>query len=57
MYFRECPHCGCHLDPGEMCDCQSEQEKAVRYVQGLLILERNTKQYTLKLDAQESASA
>ena len=20
-YFRECPKCGCHLDPGEVCDC------------------------------------
>jgi len=20
--FRECPHCGAHLDPGETCDCQ-----------------------------------
>lgn len=21
-YFRTCPHCGAHLDPGEVCDCQ-----------------------------------
>ncbi len=20
-YFRECPGCGAHLDPGERCDC------------------------------------
>lgn len=20
-YFRECPYCGAHLDPGEVCDC------------------------------------
>ena len=25
-YWRECPKCGCHLDPGEMCDC-GDQEK------------------------------
>lgn len=21
-YYRTCPHCGAHLDPGEVCDCQ-----------------------------------
>lgn len=20
-YYRICPHCGAHLDPGEVCDC------------------------------------
>lgn len=20
-YYRTCPHCGAHLDPGEKCDC------------------------------------
>lgn len=20
-YFKVCPHCGAHLDPGEACDC------------------------------------
>ncbi len=20
-YYRVCPHCGAHLDPGEPCDC------------------------------------
>lgn len=24
-YFNECPRCGCHLDPGEKCDCEEEQ--------------------------------
>lgn len=23
-WFRECPLCGCKLDPGERCDCQDE---------------------------------
>ena len=26
MYYRTCPNCGAHLDPGEICDC-SEKEK------------------------------
>lgn len=25
MYFRVCPHCGCTLDPSEICDCQQER--------------------------------
>lgn len=28
-YWKECPKCGCHLDPGEMCDC-GEQEKPTK---------------------------
>lgn len=24
-YYRTCPHCGSHLDPGETCDCQKEK--------------------------------
>lgn len=23
-YFRTCPHCGAHLDPGESCDCRAD---------------------------------
>ena len=26
MYYKTCPHCGAHPDPGEICDC-SEKEK------------------------------
>lgn len=24
-YYRTCPHCGAHLDPGERCDCQDKK--------------------------------
>lgn len=24
-YFKACPHCGAHLDPGEVCDCTLTQ--------------------------------
>lgn len=24
-YFRDCPLCGAHLDPGERCDCAKEK--------------------------------
>lgn len=23
-YFRTCPRCGAHLDPGEVCDCRED---------------------------------
>ena len=26
-YFRECPHCGANLDPGEECECIAESNK------------------------------
>lgn len=25
--YRECPHCGAHLDPGEICDCPEAQKE------------------------------
>ena len=25
MYGYICPDCGCHLDPGEKCDCREEK--------------------------------
>lgn len=26
-YYRRCPCCGANNDPGEICDCQGEDEK------------------------------
>jgi len=28
VYYRTCPHCDAHLDPGERCDCQDKKEEA-----------------------------
>jgi len=25
-YYRTCPHCGAHLDPGERCDCRDNEK-------------------------------
>lgn len=25
-FFKVCPHCGAHLDPGESCDCRAKEE-------------------------------
>ena len=27
-YYRICPYCGAHLDPGERCDCQGKEMAA-----------------------------
>lgn len=29
-YYRECPYCHAHLDPGERCDCQDEAQEDER---------------------------
>ena len=26
MHYKTCPHCGAHLDPGELCDCLEKEE-------------------------------
>lgn len=31
-YFRICPNCGSHLDPGERCDCLEDVVKRVAAV-------------------------
>ena len=36
MYYYECPHCGCYLDPGEHCDCLKTQERNRQMVAELL---------------------
>jgi len=28
-YYRECPRCGAHLDPGEHCDCKDKEKSTV----------------------------
>ncbi|WP_409969571.1 hypothetical protein RFF05_06575 [Bengtsoniella intestinalis] len=28
MYYRICPYCGSHNDPGERCDCQEQKVEA-----------------------------
>lgn len=28
MYYKTCPRCGSHLDPGERCDCQDQRQRS-----------------------------
>ena len=27
LYYKTCPYCGAHLDPGEQCDCKKAKEE------------------------------
>lgn len=29
-YYRVCPYCQAHLDPGERCDCRREENRNVK---------------------------
>ncbi len=31
MYYRVCPDCGAHLDPGEKCDCENETKEETNH--------------------------
>lgn len=33
-YYKTCPECGAHLDPGEMCNCHKAEE--IKYINALL---------------------
>lgn len=48
MYYKTCSICGDNLDPGEKCDCNSEVERAARYFENTIVLEKNTAQYAIK---------
>ena len=28
-FYKTCPHCGAHLDPGETCDCRDNEKTAL----------------------------
>ena len=56
-YFRPCPYCGAHLDPGEACDCQSAPE-----VQQVPIIKQSkvktkTKKVLIIVDSKGAAKA
>lgn len=37
MYYKECPFCGCNLDPKEKCDCQDKKKKREELIRSLLL--------------------
>lgn len=53
-FYNVCEKCGAHLDPGEPCDCESEQEKRSEFFAQRMRADCSTGQYSLVLDGRES---
>lgn len=52
-FYRTCPRCGAALDPGEHCDCESEERKRQEFFEQRMQEDSTTGQYTLRLDGIE----
>ena len=51
-YFNKCPRCGCHLDPGEKCDCieeSNEKQQLKREMDAQIAILQETECSQLKL--------
>ena len=53
-FYNVCEKCGAHLDPGEPCDCEKEQEKQSEFYAQRMRANRRTGQYSLIFDGKES---
>lgn len=49
MYYKVCPICGAHLDPGEPCDCKNEKKRVERKYQSLIKVDESN-QLALNLE-------
>ena len=53
-YYNVCPHCGCNLDPGEKCDCESikarEQETSRIFYSQILMTDEKGAQMAFTFD-------
>lgn len=52
-FYNTCSKCGASLDPGERCDCESEQEKRSEFFARRMRIDHETGQYSLILDKKE----
>lgn len=48
-YYKVCPKCGAHLDPGEPCDCEDEKKKQEEFFKENLKENQTTGQLTFCL--------
>ncbi|MBQ8043617.1 MAG: hypothetical protein IJ272_05650 [Clostridia bacterium] len=48
-YFNVCDKCGAHLDPGEVCDCNSKREVLRKKYEELVILKPRRQQMVLNI--------
>lgn len=56
-FYDICEKCGAHLDPGERCDCEDEQERLSKFYAQRMMANRRTGQYSLILDGRELPNA
>lgn len=48
-YYNICPNCGCNLDPGERCDCETK----TRDISNSITIDKKSNQYKFIFDKQE----
>ena len=46
-FYRTCPRCGAALDPGEHCDCETEERRQQEFFEHKLLVNPKTGQYSL----------
>ncbi len=52
-YYKTCPHCGAHLDPGEVCDCRADiSDRLIDEIMELTLEERSLLLKSWKLHLQ-----
>lgn len=56
MSHRKCELCGCYLDPGEKCDCQSVKERYINMVSSAVSQDTDG-QFSLKNDVSKEISS
>ena len=52
-YYNTCLNCGCHLDPGEKCDCEEEKARKQEFFSRHLRVEPRIGQMFFVLDSKE----
>lgn len=56
-YYNVCPHCGCNLDPGEKCDCESIKAREQETSRGKMLLESKEEMKKRGIDSPDRADA
>lgn len=47
-YFKTCPNCGAHLDPGENCDCSWDYYQGIGPEHGICVRKKDAFCYALE---------
>lgn len=51
-FYKICPKCKAHLDPGEHCDCEEEEKRKKEYAEKLFKKEPGSNQFTFNWDSE-----